>query len=714
MTQTSRWYLGAGVLLCMFSVWASGAWGQSDILIADFERSDYGDWKATGEAFGPGPARGTLSGQMSVTGFKGKALVNTYFKGDGTVGTLTSPPFKLERKHINFLIGGGWHPGKTCIDLLVEGKVVRTATGPNREPGGTECLDPYGWDVSDLKGKTARIRIVDSATGGWGHINIDYIVQSDKKRQVGPGERELVIKRRYLHIPVKNGAPKRRMRLVLGERTVQEFEIELADGEPDFWVFNDVSSLKGRTMKIQVDRLSSDSKGLTSIVQADEVPDADKLYKEKYRPQFHFTSRRGWNNDPNGLVYYKGEYHLFYQHNPYGWNWGNMHWGHAVSRDLVHWKELSIALYPHRFGDWCFSGSAVVDKDDTAGFKTGDDDVLVAAYTSTGRGEAIAYSNDRGRTFTDYKGNPVVKHSGRDPKVIWYKPGNHWVMAVFDQRDNSRGVAFYTSSNLKDWAFQSRIDGYYECPEIFEMPVDGDKNKTRWVVYAADGAYAIGRFDGKTFTTPPGQGKHRFNYGNCFYASQTFNNIPPEDGRRIQIAWGRIEHPDMPFNQMMDFPVELTLRTTEKGIRMFAEPVKEIELLHEKKHAWSSETLSEKENLLKGITGNLFHIRAEFKLGDAREFGFNIRSIPVTYDVREQRLSCKGKTVPLKPADGKIRLEILVDRTSIEIFANDGLIYMPIGVIPPDDNKTLQVFTSGAETRVNSLAVYKIRSAWTK
>jgi fructan beta-fructosidase len=703
----SRLTIGAIALMLIATI----GLGAEDILIADFEGKDYGDWQVEGEAFGSGPARGTLPNQMNVSGFKGKGLVNSFYKGDGTTGTLTSPALEIQRDYLSFLIGGGGYKGKTCINLLVDGEAVRTAVGPNTRPGGSERLDWHSWDVRDLKGKTARLQIVDQRTGGWGHINIDHILQSNKKRQVGPGERTMVIEKRYLHFPVKNGARKQRMKVTVGQRLVDEFDIELAPAEPDFWVFLHVEPYKGKKAVIHVDRLPTDFQGLAAIKQADQVPGADQLYQEKYRPQFHFSSRRGWNNDPNGLVYYDGEYHLYYQHNPYGWRWGNMHWGHAVSPDLVHWKELPVAIYPHRYGDWVFSGSAVVDEKNTAGWQTGDEKVIVAAYTSTGRGEAMAYSNDRGRTFTDYEGNPVVKHRGRDPKVIWYEPGGHWSMAVYDERGGSRGIAFYTSPDLKEWSYHSRIDGYYECPEIFELPVDGDKGNTRWVVYGADGDYAIGRFDGKTFTTE--SGKHKLNYGNCFYASQTYNNIPPSDGRRVQIAWGRVGHKSMPFNQMMDFPVELTLRTTEEGIRMFAEPVREIELLHRKKHAWQDLTVTEGgENPLDGISGDLFHIKAEFQVGEADEFGLNIRGVPVSYAVKPQRLSCKGRRVTLAPEDGRIRLEVLVDRTSIEIYGNDGRRYMPIGVIPPDDNRSLAIFSKGGATQLTSLEVYELRSAW--
>jgi fructan beta-fructosidase len=516
------------------------------------------------------------------------------------------------------------------------------------------------------------------------------------------------LEKRYLNLPVKNEAAKKRLRLAIDGRTVREFEIELADDKPDFWVFLDISTFKGKEATLEGEGMNPEA--LALISQDDAIKGSENLYQERYRPQFHFSSRRGWNNDPNGLVYYKGEYHLFYQHNPYGWKWGNMHWGHAVSADLVHWKELPVAIYPHQYGDWVFSGSAVVDKDNAAGFRTGHEDVIVAAYTSTGRGESIAYSNDRGRTFTDYEGNPVVKHRGRDPKVIWYEPGEHWVMAVYDEIDESRCIAFYTSSDLKTWKRQSRIEGYYECPEIFQLPVDGNKSRSKWVVYAADGSYAIGSFDGREFTTE--SGKHAFNHGNCFYASQTWSNVPPEDGRRIQIAWGRIGHPDMPFNQMMNFPVELTLRATDEGVRMFAYPVKEINLLHSKEHIRENLTLEPGDNPLKGIVGDLFDIHADFAIGQSSRFGLNIRGTQVTYDAEKQELSCKDKTASLKSINGNIRLRLLVDRMSIEIFGNDGRIYMPMGVIPDEDDKTLAVYSEAGNVRISSLKLYELRSAW--
>ncbi|HTE20318.1 MAG TPA: 2,6-beta-D-fructofuranosidase, partial [Armatimonadota bacterium] len=329
-----RWigWVAAGALVAMG---LAGSAAEPDLLITDFEGSDYGEWQATGTAFGAGPARGALPGQMSVTGFQGVGLVNSFAGGDASTGTLTSPEVPLRRRYLTFLIGGGGHPEKTCLQLLVDGKVVRTATGPNTQPGGSERLEPHSWDIGDLAGRVARLRIVDDATGGWGHVNVDHIMLTDRtpSAPLVDAQREITIRHRYLHLPVKTGVPKRRMSLRVGGQVVREFEIELpAPGErPDFHTFLDLEPFRGKQVAVRVDRLPEGSGLLASLAQSDELPNADALYRETHRPQFHFTSRRGWLNDPNGLVYLQGEWHLFYQHNPYGWDWGNMHWGHAVS-----------------------------------------------------------------------------------------------------------------------------------------------------------------------------------------------------------------------------------------------------------------------------------------------------------------------------------------------------------------------------------------------
>jgi len=275
---------------------------------------------------------------------------------------------------------------------------------------------------------------------------------------------------------------------------------------------------------------------------------------------------------------------------------------------------------------------------------------------------------------------------------------------------DNREMAFFTSKDLKSWEYQSKIKCFHECPELFALQVDGDKDNEKWILYGGSGEYLVGHFDGKEFKSETDE--IRFHYGNCFYASQTFTNIPESDGRRIQIAWGRVKMPDMPFNQMMLFPVALTLHTTEEGIRMFAEPVREIENLHRHKGQWRNKTLKPSDNLLSGLSAELVRIRADLRLAGAAEISFVIRGIPVAYDVEMQELSCQGNKASLKPVDGKIHLELLVDRTSIEIFGNDGRVYMPIGVILADNSKSLEIFTKGGNTKVQSLEVCELNSAW--
>ncbi|KKN13791.1 hypothetical protein LCGC14_1002710 [marine sediment metagenome] len=470
----------------------------------------------------------------------------------------------------------------------------------------------------------------------------------------------------------------------------REFAVSLAIGEPDFWIFLDVSEFKGKKATLQIDE---ENGAFDKVYQANSYPGEDNLYKEHLRPQFHFSTRRGWINDPNGLVYYDGEYHLFYQHNPYSWNPEtndvNITWGHAVSEDLIHWKELRDAIHPDNLGV-IYSGSAVIDKLNTTGFQSGDEKPLVCIYTSAGGKSplskdkpftlSIAYSNDRGRTFTKYSGNPVqeeIEPYNRDPKVIWHEPSNQWVIVLYL---DGNVVGFFTSKDLKSWELQSKYGRktLYECPELFQMAIDGNQQNKKWILYAANGRYDIGQFDGKNFI--PDTKGITFNYGNCFYASQTFNNISDEDGRRIQIAWGVNPMPGMPFNQQMLFPVELTLRTTEDGPRLFVQPIDEIKKLYGKDWKFQDKVVEEGHHsiLEEKYDEGLYDISAEFEIGSAERFGIFINDIQITYEIKEQKLYCQERYAELKPTEGKIKFKILVDRTTLELFANDGQIYMPI------------------------------------
>jgi fructan beta-fructosidase len=695
----------------------------SDIPVADFEQATYGAWKVEGNAFGAGPARGTLPGQMKVGGFRGERLANSFFNGDGSTGTLTSPPFKLERDYLVFLIGGGGFAGKTCMNLLADGGVVRTATGPNTQPGGTEELEPAFWEVREFKGRMVTLQIVDQATGGWGHINVDDIVQSDTKPalpEFGPRSTSFTVERRRLILPIKNGAKQTELMVEVGGRRERQYQVELATrpDDVDWYAFFDLDAFRGQTATVRATRATAE--GFALVRQSDDVPGSERWYSESLRPQFHFSQAVGWNNDPNGMVYLAGEWHLFFQHNPVGWNWGNMTWGHAISRDLVHWEQRPEALFPKTMlvGD-AFSGGGTVDFKNTAGWKTGTDDVLVVSFTDTGAGESLAYSNDRGRTMTSYPGNPVVKHRGRDPRIIWYPYrngdvplnekaktlGGHWVMAVYDEPEHEpRGIAFHTSTDLKVWQQQSRLPGYFECPEIFPLPVDGDASRKRWVVFAGDAKYAVGTFDGRKFS-PDHDGREQVHWG-PYYASQTFANAP--GGRRIQIGWVQIAMPGMPFNQTFSFPEELSLHATADGVRLFAKPVEELALIHRKRFAAPAQRLNPGTPVALKAEGELFDIRAVFEAGDARQFGLNIGGDRITYDAVEQRLG----DAPLKPVDGRITLQVLVDRPMIEICGNDGRVSVTAARSHHGAVSAIEAFAEGGTARLVSLEAFELESIW--
>src|ERR1044071_8512526 len=694
--------LGAAIL----STQANAA---DDIVIADFEGPDYGAWKVEGTAFGAGPAHGTLPGQMAVEGFLGKGLVNSFLGGDDSTGKLTSPTFQIKRGYLAFLIGGGGWP-ETCMNLLVDGKIVRTAVGPNTQPGGSERLELQSWDVGEFSGLNAVIAIVDERKGGWGHINVDQIIQTDRKPPeiVANATREIVAEKRLLNFPVMTGAQKRKVTLSVNGKPLRYFEIELAETAPDWWAPLDISGWAGQKLVVQVDKLPGDSAALSQLTQSDSLFDAQKLYREMLRPQFHFSPRRGWNNDPNGLVWSQGEFHLYFQLNTYGWNWGNMHWGHAISRDLVYWEELPIAIYPHTPGDAVFSGSAVVDSLNTSGWKKTSNELLVAAFTSTGRGECIVYSNDRGRNWTEYEGNPVVKHSGRDPRLLWHEPTHRWVMALYDEYNNKKWIAFYTSPDLKKWEFASRVEGFYECPDFFRLAVDGDASKSKWVLTAASSEYIVGLFDGKTFIadTPKLPG-HR---GKGYYAAQTFSNEPK--GRIVRIGWLQTTTPRMPFNQSMSLPTELGLRPTTAGPRLTWRPIPELVALRGKQLAKFSGPLAPGGDPLSGARGELLEIRADFSPGEASEVIFNVRGVTVICDPHKQEIAVNSHRAPAALRDGRQSLIIYVDRTSLEVFASDGLSYVPFP-INLDPNKTsVSASVTGGSAKFSSLEVYELKSIW--
>ncbi len=486
-------------------------------------------------------------------------------------------------------------------------------------------------------------------------------------------------------------------------------------------------------------------------------------YDEKYRPQFHFSPAAHWLNDPNGMVYYEGEYHLFYQHHPNGTTWGPMHWGHAVSRDLVHWEHLPIALAPDHNG-FIFSGSAVVDWNDTSGFFSGGSG-LVAVFTHTDtypgtersrQRQSLAYSLDKGRTWNMYEGNPVLAEEHiddfRDPKVFWDERINRWVM-VLAAGDR---VRFYSSPDLKEWTFSSEFgaedgshDGVWECPDLFELPIDGDEGNKKWVLIVSIGdnpgtpegsrtQYFVGEFDGMAFRNGNRSDTVLWlDYGRDNYAGVTWSDVSAEDGRRLLIGWmNNWKYANSTASGVwrgaMTLPRVLSLRSGPDGIRLVQIPVKELQRLRLWSDRWDGLRIEPGQNPLQGLRGNQLEIEADFEIGDAGQFGFKLRKSEreqtvVGYDVRSSTLfidrtksgtadfhhefACRHGA-PLPPENGRIKLHIFVDWSSVEVFANGGKVVMTDQIFPEPASTGLELYAAEGAVKLVSMKVHTLKSIY--
>ena len=450
-------------------------------------------------------------------------------------------------------------------------------------------------------------------------------------------------------------------------------------------------------------------------------------YREALRPQFHFSSRRGWLNDPNGLVYHQGEYHLFYQHNPGACTWGNIHWGHAVSPDAVHWVELGDALAPDGLGQ-IFSGSAVVDRENTSGLGKGGKPPLVLIYTGAGERsvQCLASSVD-GRVVEKFGGNPVLGElapGSRDPKVLWHGPSEKWVMCLYvgvpsGGRDGAGNPAvtdtfeFLGSPDLRRWTRMSRVEGFYECPDFFELPLDGDPARRRWVLTDAGSGVRVGGFDGTTFTPETPKRDGHCGRGQDFYAAQTFNDLPGSDGRRIQIGWLKAEAPGMPFNQAMSLPMELGLVSTADGPRLTRNPIAELRRLRRRSHTPGSLVLGPgAPNPFAGVGGRLLEVRAEIDPADSGAVTFAFGGVPVTCDPRGGWISVNGVRAPAPLRDGRQSLALFADVTTIEVFAGGGLTYVPAPVVPDRARPALELGVTGGNARFHLLEAHELGSIW--
>ena len=481
------------------------------------------------------------------------------------------------------------------------------------------------------------------------------------------------------------------------------------------------------------------------------------LYKEKYRPRFHFSPAKNWTNDPNGLVYFEGAYHLFYQYNPYGNRWGHMSWAHSVSPDLVHWKHLPLAI-PEKDSIMIFSGSAVVDKNNTTDFATKAGQIpMVAIYTAHiipdssnkenyRQEQHIAYSVDKGRTWTKYAGNPVLdihKKDFRDPKVFWYDKDKKWIMAVVLPHEHV--VQFYSSESLKKWEHLSDFGpagdytNIWECPDLLQVPVEDEPGKKKWILINSQQTtmqYFVGEFDGTKFINenPPDK-IYRPDHGPDYYAAVTYNL--PASQQPVLLGWANNwsyanDIPTFPWKSAMALPRVLSLKKTNGEWLLIQKPVDALEKLRTDRAELKNILVANKKEL--NIKSQQFEMEISFQPTVNSTAGVHLavgkqNIFVIGYEAASKKLfvdrsGCTNNSFNknfaslsryeafLTPSGGKIKLHIFFDNSIVEVFANDGEAVMTTQIFPDENDNSVELFSEGGTTKFESVKLWKMRSAW--
>jgi sucrose-6-phosphate hydrolase SacC (GH32 family) len=433
-------------------------------------------------------------------------------------------------------------------------------------------------------------------------------------------------------------------------------------------------------------------------------------YDEPLRPQFHFTAPMGWLNDPNGLWFEGGLYHLSYQASPFSLasEWGKF-WGHATSPDLVHWTHVPIMLHPGvNVPGPAWSGSTVEDVENTSGLRTGTRPVLVTLYTDTDRGTSIATSNDRGLTWRPYASNPVAiggpNEQTRDPHVFWHEPTKRWVCLLYEN-----GTTIYTSPNLKDWKKTGNVAFGFECPDAYELPVDGDAAKRKWVLQDASGAYLLGSFNGETFS-PDSLTPQRMNASTDFYASQTFYRRTFTDDRVVQIGWIRGGSATAPWNQALTFPTEVRLRTFPEGVRVARTPIAEIASLRGTPQHLGAAVVAAQVNALASLSGRAFDLELVIDRAatTASALTFRLGSATFVYDVAMGKIW--GATV--SPRAGRVTVRILRDWGQYEVYVNDGEVSYTKDFAFAAGDASVSLTAASGQLALVSADLYPLARAW--
>lgn len=565
---------------------------------------------------------------------------------------------------------------------------------------------------------------------------------------------------RYLLLPVQESTDDARINVLVDGNVAETIYVRLAKSKTDYTVPFDLTPYKGHDVMLDVVipqsrgsvREAKDDACWRGIVLADTF---DTANREKYRPAFHHTPRYGWMNDPNGMFYKDGRWHLYYQYNPYGSKWQNMTWGHSVSSDLVNWEHLPEAIRPNGLGS-VFSGSCAVDHDNTAGFGS---DAVIALYTSAGTSQmqSLASSTDDGLTFNIYPSNPVLtlESEARDPKVFWNDSTKEWNMILAHALDHE--MLIFTSPDMKSWTLQSSFGkglgaqgGVWECPDLFELPVAGTDEK-KWVLlcninpdgpFGGSGTqYFVGDFDGKTFkadTDAAGNVSTKWlDYGKDHYATVTWSDAP--DGRRVALGWMSnwqyaADVPTMQFRSANTLPREMGLfRAPDGEVYASSAPSPELEALRGKLAAKVKKTTvgrKARSFALPSENGGICEILMDIEASKAKTVNVVFSNsqgekVVMQYDPAAATLSFdrtqSGITdfsegfpavtvTPTHEASGRIALRIFVDRSSMEVFGNDGEFVMTNLVFPRTPYTALSVSAEGGNAKVENLRIYSLKS----
>lgn len=555
--------------------------------------------------------------------------------------------------------------------------------------------------------------------------------------------------KKYLLIPVEDSAPEGEIDFVYQNSSLTGYtqKVRLSRGKTDYYVPVDMSQFDKDSIIMIVRGVPSNSICWSDIEESDDM----SLEVEKYRPSYHHTSAYGWMNDPNGMFYKDGVYHLYFQYNPYGSMWGNMHWGHSTSTDLVNWKNEGVAIAPDAIGT-IFSGSCVVDHNNTSGFGEG---AVVAFYTSAKQTpwgdcqtQSMAYSLDNGKTFIKYENNPILTSSEkdfRDPKVFWYAPKEHWVMMLAV----GQHMEIYSSKNLKDWTKESEFGeghgchgGVWECPDLVELPVEGTKEK-KWVLICninpggpfggSATQYFVGDFDGSTFTNNYPEETKWMDYGKDHYATVTWNNAP--DGRCIAIGWmSNWQYannvPTRQYRSANTIARDLSLFKQDGSVFLKSEPCKEMVDARKEGRQIKTVNVAKTETILLSPQSDNGAYEVEFSInpGKSKEVSFALSNgkgekVLMTYDVVKKTFAIdrtKSGEVSFSndfPAvtemslskSKELKLRLFVDKSSIEAFVDNGKFVMTNCVFPSVPYDMIRFESDGNRYKVNNINIYQIK-----